>query len=131
MKNAIFVFALITATAILFGWAGYTDGKQSAVKIEPGFYYANENGEIIAYPVSKFDMQPYLKGDMQQVTNGSEPGTQEASYTVIRGTEDGLNYSYSVILNDDQEAYDFLTKAELDTVLAGGYLTNNERLTGE
>ena len=67
---------------------------------------------------------------LQWVTNGSEAGTHEATYTVIRGTEDGENYSYSVILEADQEAYDFLTATELDTVLSGRYLSNNGRLTG-
>jgi hypothetical protein len=69
--------------------------------------------------------------NFEQVTNGSEPGTVEAKYEVTRGTEDGQTYCYSVLLEADQEGYDFLTKAELDTVISGGYLWDEKRLTGE
>ena len=57
--------------------------------------------------------------------------TTPAVYTVIRSAENSDVYLYSVILNEDQESYDFLNQAELDTVLSGRYLSNEKRLTGE
>ena len=54
-----------------------------------------------------------------------------ATYTVIRSADNSDVYLYSVILNNENEAYDFLNATELDTVLSGHYLANSERLTGQ
>lgn len=41
-------------------------------------------------------------------------------FKVLKTKEDGINYSYSITLPNGCGGYDFLTAAELDTVLVQG-----------
>lgn len=61
-RETIYGIGLMITILFMIGtgcYAGYKEGEKGAIK--EGFYYSNENGEIIAYPVSKFEILPLEK----------------------------------------------------------------------
>ena len=108
-------YSLILLAFILGVWTGY-NGKTN---ITQNLYRQGNENRIEAID------------SLNLVTNGTEPGTRESIYTVMRVTEDGVNYLYDVQL-EDGTGYDFLTRSEVDTILSGrelsGKLNVNETI---
>jgi len=102
-------YSLILLAFILGVWTGYNGKTNIAPNLSK---QGNENGTEAV-------------DSLNLVTNGSEPGTREENYIVMRVTEDGVNYLYDVQL-EDGSGYDFLNRAELDTILSGRELSGKE-----